>query len=113
MDRYASQDTARRLQFALGTTKRPKTLRCRWCDAKITVDPRGRLPEYCSHGCRQRAYEKRKWAPPDWSAPLAHDLADAGASRARHEELRDARSLRALDEDLRRIGFIKTPKRPR
>jgi hypothetical protein len=44
--------------------KRPKTLRCIWCKEKIAVKPQGRLPAYCSHSCRQRAYERAKWQQP-------------------------------------------------
>jgi hypothetical protein len=44
--------------------KRPKTLRCLWCKEKIAVKPQGRLPAYCSHSCRQRAYERAKWQQP-------------------------------------------------
>src|SRR4051794_40593852 len=56
----------RRYTYALAAArgrprKRPKTLRCERCEAKITVAPQGRLPRYCSHSCRQRAYERHKW----------------------------------------------------
>ncbi|MEA2755444.1 MAG: hypothetical protein QOJ54_1733 [Aliidongia sp.] len=105
-----SLDATRRLDFALGHSKRPKTLRCGWCKAKIAVAPRGRLPDFCCHGCRQRAYEKRKWAPPPWAAPLARDLAEAAAPRLRRAELSEARTVRALDDELRRKGIFGKPK---
>jgi hypothetical protein len=59
----------RRFNYALkktygGKAKRPKTLRCLWCREKIAVKPQGRLPRFCSHSCRQRAYERAKWQQP-------------------------------------------------
>src|SRR4051794_36692438 len=54
-----------RLKKARGLpAKRPKTLRCLWCRGKIDVNPRGRLPKFCSHSCRQRGYERSKWRQP-------------------------------------------------
>jgi hypothetical protein len=55
--------------------KRPKTLRCGWCKEKFKVAPHGRLPEFCSHSCRQRAYEKKRWQRPSAIEALAKDLA--------------------------------------
>src|SRR4051794_34703072 len=48
--------------------RRPKTVRCEWCKAKIKVKPRGRLPRYCCQSCRQRGYEIRKWNQPHLAA---------------------------------------------
>jgi hypothetical protein len=44
--------------------RRPKTLRCERCKRKNLVKAKGPLPLYCSHACRQRAYEKNKWHQP-------------------------------------------------
>jgi hypothetical protein len=49
-------------------------LRCLRCKAKIKVKPQGRLPLFCSHSCRQRAYERAKWDQPHLVA-LRRDLA--------------------------------------
>ena len=69
----------RRLDYRLGgiykqPRKRPKTLRCGWCKEKFKVGRRGRLPDFCSHSCRQRAYERSKWGP-GLREVLARDLA--------------------------------------
>ncbi|QTH60824.1 hypothetical protein J5O04_08370 [Corynebacterium hindlerae] len=32
---------------------------CAWCGTPIEVSGRGRPKKYCSHSCRQRAYEQR------------------------------------------------------
>jgi len=40
--------------------RRPKTARCRHCKEKISVKRKGPVPVYCSHSCRQLAYEKRR-----------------------------------------------------
>src|SRR5437764_10191 len=70
MRRRLTYETA----VAFGTARRrPKTLRCIRCKAKITVSPRGRLPRYCSHTCRQRTYERHKWEQPHLIA-LGKDL---------------------------------------
>lgn len=60
--------------------RRPKTLRCERCKRKILVKPKGPLPLYCSHACRQRAYERNKWERPHL-AHLRQDL-DSAAMRA-------------------------------
>jgi hypothetical protein len=39
------------------------------------IKPRGRVPEFYSQTCRQRAYEKRKWAPPAAVELVARELA--------------------------------------
>ncbi|WP_208378945.1 hypothetical protein [Cumulibacter soli] len=39
----------------------PETVRCTWCSRKIIdAQPTGRRKKYCSHACRQRAYERRR-----------------------------------------------------
>jgi hypothetical protein len=59
----------------MGYAKRPKTVRCQWCRKRFAVPVRGRLPNYCSDSCRQRAYQKRKWRGEGPVALLAKDLA--------------------------------------
>jgi hypothetical protein len=73
----------RRFKHAHGMIKRPKTLRCAWpgCRKKFAVPQRGRLPLYCSHACRQRAYEICKWSRPAAVETLAADMA---AAKFRH-----------------------------
>jgi hypothetical protein len=70
-----NRDERRRLDYALGRQKRPRTLRCRWCKTKIEIKPRGRVAEFCSQTCRQRAYEQRKWTRPVAIEAVAGDLA--------------------------------------
>jgi hypothetical protein len=97
----------RRLRYALDQAhgvpaKRPKTLRCVWCKTKIKVKPQGRLPLFCSHSCRQRAYERAKWGQPHLVA-VRRDLATVEVRRAIREE---AWAL------LREAGLAPTPKPP-
>jgi hypothetical protein len=80
----------RRLVYALdkaygGSMKRPRTLRCERCKNKIKVEPRGRLPRFCSQTCRQRAYERAKWGQPHLAA-LHSDLATVEMRTAIREE---------------------------
>src|SRR6516164_4457952 len=84
------------------STKRPRTLRCVWCKAKIKVKPQGRLPLFCSHSCRQRAYERAKWGQPHLVA-LCKDLATTELRRAIREE---AWAM------LRQAGLVQTPAPP-
>jgi hypothetical protein len=44
--------------------RRPKTVRCRRCRAKVLVKRKGPLPLYCSDTCRQMAYQKRRYQGP-------------------------------------------------
>jgi hypothetical protein len=74
----------RRLRYRLKKlhgqpAKRPKTLRCQRCQRKILVKAKGPLPSWCSHACRQRAYERQKWQQPHL-ARLRQDL-DSAAIR--------------------------------
>jgi len=67
------------------SAKRPRTLRCAWCKEKIKVKSQGRLPRFCSHSCRQRAYERAKWGRPHLAA-LRSDLATVAMRAAIREE---------------------------
>jgi hypothetical protein len=104
--------------------KRPKTLRCLWCKEKIAVKPQGRLPAYCSHSCRQRAYERAKWQPPHLLA-LSKDLKrvaiQAEIRKAVEEVPRQMVSVgaaappRSHEAPVRRCGLsrLRTPKKRR
>jgi hypothetical protein len=70
-----SLDSTRRIRFLMGRAKRPRTIRCQCCRKSFKVPIRGRLPNYCSASCRQRAYQKRKWRGEGPFAVLAEDLA--------------------------------------
>jgi len=37
-----------------------KKMKCAWCKSRFKPPLRGRRPKYCSHSCRQRAYEARR-----------------------------------------------------
>ena len=97
-------------RFVSVLAKRPRTLRCRWCNSKIEIKPRGRVPEFCSQTCRQRAYEQRKWARPAAVEMVARDLATA---KVREVVRSEAWHL------LRQMGLVvaaeppPTPKKPR
>jgi hypothetical protein len=73
-----NRDLGRRFRYEYDVkkkrpAKRPKTVKCRWCGRKIVVKPKGRLPLYHNHACRQRAYEQEKWGRPHL-ARLRQDL---------------------------------------
>jgi len=72
-----NRDLNRRRRYLAGIAKRPKTLHCQWCQAKLPVKPRGRLPRFCCQTCRQRAYERRKWSRPTLVQAAVQDLAQA------------------------------------
>jgi DNA-directed RNA polymerase subunit RPC12/RpoP len=77
---------ARRLRYIYDPLKRrPKTLRCERCKRKILVKSKGPLPSYCSHACRQRAYERNKWERPHL-AHLRQDLNSATIRAAVRQE---------------------------
>jgi hypothetical protein len=83
--------------------KRPKTVRCLRCKTKIDVPPRGRLPDFCSPSCRQRAYEQRKYQRPTLVEALARDIATVQG--------RDM--LRAMIWDLlKQAGLVDEPSPP-
>jgi hypothetical protein len=98
-----NRDERQRLDYALGRRKRPRTLRCRWCNSKIEIESRGRVPEFCSQSCRQRAYEQRKWARPAAVELVARDLATA--------KVREAIRAEAWNL-LRQIGVVSAPQPP-
>ena len=56
--------------------RRPRTVRCRRCKAKIKVQPKGRVPIFCRRNCRQRAYEHNLALRPTLTpiSMLARDL---------------------------------------
>jgi hypothetical protein len=64
--------------------RRPKTIRCRRCKKKVAVPPRGRVPEYCSASCRQRAYEHSKLHPLRMSKLLEQDIRKFFESAKQH-----------------------------
>ena len=73
------RDAGRRLRYTVDVArgrrvKRPKTVRCAWCNKTIKVRPRGRLPLYCGRSHQQRAYERRKWQRPHAVDLLHSDL---------------------------------------
>ena len=41
-------------------TNRVTKLKCSWCKKRFKPPSKGRRPKYCSHSCRQRAYEMRR-----------------------------------------------------
>jgi len=55
--------------------KRPKSIKCGVCKTRVKIKGRGRVPEFCSQSCRQRAYQKRKWQRPYSVELLARDIA--------------------------------------
>ncbi|MDO4908560.1 MAG: hypothetical protein Q3962_01745 [Corynebacterium sp.] len=38
----------------------PRRRKCKWCGKELDLSKRGRPKTYCSHSCRQRAYEARQ-----------------------------------------------------
>src|SRR5262245_47281777 len=53
--------------------RRPRTVRCKRCRARIEVGRKGRVPSYCGHTCRQLAYVQRGVGGP--ALLLAQDMA--------------------------------------
>jgi ribosomal protein L34E len=66
---------------------RPKP-KCAWCGTRLKPQPAGRPALFCSASCRQRAYEKRKWARYSASDALALNLLPPAALRKVTEEAR-------------------------
>ena len=64
--------------------------RCQWCKQAFTPKSGGlgRRQLYCKPGCRQRAYEKRKWTPVAATDALALDLLPWATKRRLVEEVR-------------------------
>jgi hypothetical protein len=103
-----TRDQRRRLRYELDVArgrpaKRPKTVRCVRCKAKIPVRAKGRLPKYCSPACCQRMYEYRKWQRPH-IAHLGNDL----SRMAMREMIR-----REVWEQLRAMGLASAPESPK
>jgi hypothetical protein len=107
-----NRDEPQRLDYALGRRKRPRTLRCRWCNTKIEIKPRGRVAEFCSQTCRQRAYEQRKWARPAPVELLARDLATAKFREAVRAELWSLLRERGLVPAAEPPPLPKKPRKP-
>ena len=78
-------------------TKRVTKLKCAWCKNRFAPPSKGRRPIYCSHSCRQRAYEVRRAQQRVPELLLGGDMEDirtkAGVERA------------AVDV-LRKLGFL-------
>lgn len=72
-----TRDEQRRLDYKLHRIRRPRTVQCRWCGGRIVVNPRGRLPDFCSGSHRQLAYQQRKWQRPHTVVALADDIGSA------------------------------------
>jgi hypothetical protein len=70
-----TRDQRRRTAYMTAGAPRPKTLRCQWCSDRMKVNAQGRVPEFCSQSCRQRAHERRKWQRPKPVELLAQDVA--------------------------------------
>jgi hypothetical protein len=51
-----------------------KNAGCAWCKSRFKPPLRGRRPKYCSHSCRQRAYEARRAEQNIPSLLLARDI---------------------------------------
>jgi hypothetical protein len=86
-----NRDLGRRLRYEYDVkkgrpAKRPKTVKCRSCGRKIVVKPKGRLPLYHNHACRQRAYEREKWGRPHL-ARLREDLNSAAMRTVARQEV--------------------------
>ena len=50
------------------TSRREAVRSCAWCGAAIAVKRTGRIPKWCSAGCRQRAWEQSRAAASGRSA---------------------------------------------
>jgi hypothetical protein len=55
--------------------RRPRTLRRKVCERKITIKAEGRVPTYCGQSYMQRAYSNRRLSGP--RVLLARDIATA------------------------------------
>jgi DNA-directed RNA polymerase subunit RPC12/RpoP len=82
-----TKDAQRRLDYQLHRIRRPKTVQCQWCGGRIVVNPRGRLPDFCSESHRQLAYQQRKWQRPHAVAALADDIDAAKVRGVIREEI--------------------------
>jgi hypothetical protein len=70
--------------------RRPRTAKCQRCKAKIKVQPKGRVPKFCSRNCRQRAYEHNRALGPTMvpMSILARDLDTAHVRAVIRDEIR-------------------------
>jgi hypothetical protein len=53
--------------------RRPRTTRCKRCNAQIKVKNKGPVPKYCSQSCKQEVYLRRRFRSP--LELVARDLA--------------------------------------
>ena len=67
-------------------------MKCAWCKNRFAPPSKGRRPIYCSHSCRQRAYEVRRAQQIVPELLLGQDMEDirtkAGVERAVVDVLR-------------------------
>jgi hypothetical protein len=56
------------VETSLNAARREAATECAWCGDAITRKARGRIPEWCSPPCRQRAWEQRRAAASGRSA---------------------------------------------
>lgn len=54
--------------IAAPPTRREAAQTCAWCGASVMVKQVGRIPKWCSHACRQRAWEQSRAAASGRSA---------------------------------------------
>jgi hypothetical protein len=57
--------------------------------AALKVNSRGRPPTFCSHSCRQRDYEQRRWSRPHPVELLARDINTARVRDVIRQEVRE------------------------
>jgi hypothetical protein len=82
--------------------RRPRTVRCRRCKAKIKVRPKGRVPIFCGRNCRQRAYEHNHALRPTLT-PMSMLARDLDTVRVRDVIREEVRAI------LRDMGFNPPP----
>ena len=68
--------------------RRHRHVRCAQCRRKEKINPRGRVPRFCSRSCRQRAYERRKWQKPTPVELLARAVDSMAVRQLVREEVR-------------------------
>jgi hypothetical protein len=88
------------LDAAYRKQRRARRLRCIRCNKLFNRPQRGRLPDYCSQSCRQRAYESRRALGSTPSFLLQHDM----------DDIRTKDGIkRAVVDVLRELGFLAQP----
>ena len=91
-------------------TKRVTKMKCRWCRKRFQPPSKGRRPRYCSHSCRQRAYEARRAQQKVPELLLGRDMGDirtkAGVERAVVDVLRKLGFLPALPKTKPRLRLV-------